>query len=174
VEDADVFQRYALEVARSLVRHGARRVAFLNTGISRATGLPLSIVARTLYSVDRVPTLVVSWDDLETAATDSLSSQRAGGHADEIETSIILALQPSLVRMDRAVRDDSASAPRMPRYRPGGYSRRAGDPDHSRTGVTGDPTLATADKGHRALAIMEREWLRALREFAKVPLPARP
>lgn len=111
-----------------------------------------SIAARTLVSVDRVPSMVVSWEDLETAATDSLMSQRVGGHADEIETSIILALRPELVKMNRAVRDDSRSTPPAPGYRPGGYSRRPGDPDHSATGITGDPTLATAEKGPARIA----------------------
>ena len=46
VADHDAFVRYVSAVARSLVRHGTRRLVFLNTGISRATGLPLSIVAR--------------------------------------------------------------------------------------------------------------------------------
>jgi len=48
VEDADVFTDYVFQVARSLVRHGAQRIVFLNTGISRATGLPISIAAREL------------------------------------------------------------------------------------------------------------------------------
>src|SRR5688500_12489453 len=167
IGDADLFSRYALEVARSLVRHGARRIVFLNTGVSRATGLPLSIAARELLAQEHVPTLVVSWDDLETPATDSLASQRMGGHADEIETSIALVLRPALVHMDRAVRDygPDGGEPHAG-YRPGGFSRRRGDPNYSTTGVFGDPTLATAEKGRQALAIMAAQWMKALRGFA--------
>ena len=175
IGDADLFTRYALEVARSLVRHGARRIVFLNTGISRATGLPLSIAARELLAQDRVPSLVVSWDDLETPATDAIASQRMGGHADEIETSIVLALRPALVHMERAVRDygPDGGAP-YPGYRPGGFSRRRGDPNYSTTGVFGDPTLATAEKGRKAIALMEAQWPKALRGFANAPIaPAR-
>ena len=170
IGDADLFARYALEVARSLVRHGARRVLFLNTGISRATGLPLSIAARELLAQERVPTLVVSWDDLETPATHALASQRMGGHADELETSIALVLRPDLVHLDRAVRDygPRASEP-YPGYRPGGFSRRQGDPNFSTTGVFGDPTLANVEKGRMALALMEAQWLKAVRGFATAP-----
>ncbi|HSA55731.1 MAG TPA: creatininase family protein [Gemmatimonadaceae bacterium] len=174
IDDPDVFREYVLEVARSLVRHGARRVVFLNTGITRSTGLPLGIVARQLHTTTRAPTLLVSWDDLETAETDRLAQQRAGGHADEIETSIVLALRPELVRMDRAVTDyGSATGTVAPGYRPSNFSRNRNDPEFSETGVFGDPRLATVEKGRRALAIMRTEWLKALRNFATVALPAR-
>jgi creatinine amidohydrolase len=169
VADPEVFRRYVHEVAASLVRHGARRIVLLNTGIRNATGLPLAIAARELRVQTGTPILVVSWDDLETDETHALQAQRSGGHADEIETSINLFLQPELVRMERAVTDER-SAPRMPGYRPGLYSRDARDPEHSTTGLTGDPTLATAEKGRRALEIMTRQWLAALRTFAEVPL----
>ena len=173
IDDPDVFWHYVLEAARSLVRHGARRVVFLNTGVTRSTGIPIALAARMLHTQERVATLVVSWDDLETAATKALTTQRAGTHADDLETSVVLALRPDLVHMDRAVRDyrvsDTTTA--YPGYRPTDYSRHAGDPDYSETGVSGDPTLATAEKGRRALAIMTQQWLKALRGFASTPVP---
>lgn len=173
IDDPDVFSHYVLEAARSLVRHGARRVVFLNTGVTRSTGIPIALVARTLHVQERVPTLVISSDDLETPAIKALLSQRAGSHADEQETSMILALRPDLVHMDRAVRDyriaDTSAA--YPGYRPSDYTRKQGDPDYSTTGLSGDPTLATPEKGRRVLAIMAEQWLKALRGFAGSPLP---
>jgi len=59
VRDPDVFTRYVLEVARSLVEHGARRIVFLNTGIANATGLPIAIAAREIRVELGTPTLVV-------------------------------------------------------------------------------------------------------------------
>jgi len=171
IADPDVFWHYMLEAARSLVRHGAKRVVFLNTGVTRSTGIPITLAARTLYAQERVPTLVISWDDLETAAMKALTTQRAGTHADDLETSVILALRPELVHMDRAVRDyrgDTVAA--YPGYRPTDFSRRPGDPDFSTSGVFGDPTLATAEKGRRVLGIMTQQWMKALRGFASSPL----
>lgn len=172
VEDPDVFWHYVLESARSLVKHGARRVVFLNTGVSRSTGIPISLAARTLHTQEHIPTLVVNWDDLETDATKALTTQRGGGHADDIETSIALALRPELVHMDRAVSGerDGDVAPSYPGYRPTDFSRKPGDPDYSASGSNGNPTLATAEKGRRALAIMRTQWLKALRGFATAPL----
>jgi len=171
VADNHVFQKYVYEVALSLVRHGAQRIVFLNTGVSRATGLPLSMVAREIRVQTGTPTLVLSWDDLETPAIDSLAEQKAGGHADEIETSISLYLQPHLVHMEKAVVDYGTSGRKnYPGYEPGLFSRNPRDPEFSKTGLFGDPTKATAEKGKKALAILTRQFLKALQGFSQSPL----
>ena len=171
VADPDVFREYAFEVAQSLVRQGAQRIVFLNTGISRATGLPLSIAAREMRTETGTPTLVVSWDDIETSEVAEFQQQEAGGHADELETSIHLYLQPHLVRMEQAVTDyGDTTEQRYPGYIPGLFSRDPVDPAYSETGLYGDPTLATAEKGKRVLDILTREWLAALRGFASEPI----
>jgi len=170
VRDPDVFTRYVLEVARSLVEHGARRIVFLNTGIANATGLPIAIAAREIRVELGTPTLVVSWDDLETAETEALAEQRMGGHADELETSIHLFLQPELVSHDLPPADYRGAAKDYPGYQPGLFSRDRDDPAFSETGYFGDPSLATAAKGKAALEIMTSQWLRALRGFAEAPL----
>jgi creatinine amidohydrolase len=171
VADPSVFERYVFEVALSLVRQGAKRVVFLNTGIARATGLPISIAARETRVQTGTPTLVVSWDDLETEDMERLQEQRAGGHADELETSIHLYLQRDLVRMDLAVTDYGNELPKdYPGYQPGLFSSNRGDPEFSETGLYGDPTLADVEKGKRALGIMTRQWLLALRGFSAAPL----
>ncbi|MFC1661438.1 creatininase family protein, partial [Gemmatimonadota bacterium] len=154
VSDPVVFQSYVMEVARSLVRQGAQRLVLLNTGIQMATGLPLAVVAREIRVQTGTPTLLVSWDDLETDEVEALQEQESGGHADELETSIHLVLQPDLVRMDRAVAGDRpVSSPPGPGYRPGLFSRNPKDPAFSTIGVSGDPTLATREKGERLLGI---------------------
>lgn len=170
--DPDVFRRYMEDIARSLIRHGAKRIVFLNTGITNATGLPISIAARQIRTELGVPTLVVSWNDLETPEVDALAEQTAGGHGDEMETSIVLHFRPDLVHMDRAVTDyRGAGGQRIPGYRPGIFSRDPNDPNYSTTGIFGDATLGTAEKGRQAVEIMTRQWLMTLRRFAQVPVP---
>lgn len=71
---------------------------------------------------------------------DSIES-KAMGHADDIETSILLAVRPELVDLDRAVSDG---------YRdqlPEGVFTSAGIPDRTAHGGVGDPTRATAAAG---------------------------
>ena len=171
VGDADLFRRYVEEVARSLVRHGARRIVFLNTGILYSTGLPISIAAREIHQRDGVPTLVVSWGDLETDEVEAMAEQQAGGHADEMETSVVLHLRPDLVHMERAPTDYGPPGGEVgPGYRPGGFSRTPGHPEYSTSGIFGDATLATPEKGRRIVEIMTGEWIRALRAFSTEPV----
>ncbi len=158
---ADVFQNYVREVAQSLVRHGAQRILLLNLGITRATGLPLTIVARDIRADHNVPTLVVSWGDLD---TDEVTlDQERGGHADESETSISLVLQPDLVQMDKATTEYRTSPREQIGYAPGKFDR-ATEPGHF-----GDPTLATEAKGRAVLEMMEKNLLLAIDQFAAVP-----
>ena len=172
VADPAAFEAYVMEVARSLVKNGARRLVILNTGIHLATGLPLGVVAREIRVQTGTPTLLVSWDDLEPPEMETLAEQEYGGHADELETSIHLVLQPGKVHMDRAVPGQRPEGPPPgPGYRPGFLARDPQDPGYAPTGVSGDPTLATEEKGRQALALLTREWLLALRSFASAPLP---
>ena len=174
VADPKVFQDYVFHVGLSLAKQGAQRIVFLNTGIANATGLPISIAAREIRVQTGVPTLVVSWGDLETEEIDALQEQQMGGHGDEIETSINLYLQPDLVNMDLAVEDYGDRTPKeYGGYQPGVLARDPADPLYSESGIFGDATLATPEKGKAALEVLTREWLKALDGFAQVPLVRR-
>lgn len=171
VADPSVFQSYIQQVGLSLANKGAQRIVFLNTGISTATGLPISIAAREIRVETGVPTLVVSWDDLETDDIAALQEQEAGGHGDEIETSINLFLQAELVDMDLAVQDYGDRTEKdYGGYQPGRLTRDVTDPAYTASGIFGDATLATPEKGKLALEALTREWIKALEGFAKVPL----
>lgn len=171
VADPKVFQDYVFHVGMSLAKQGAQRIVFLNTGIANATGLPLSIAAREIRVQTGVPTLVVSWNDLETEEVDALQEQEMGGHGDEIETSINLYLQPDLVNMELAVEDyGDRQTKDYGGYQPGIIARNPDDPSYSESGIFGDATLATPEKGKAALEVLTREWLKALDGFAEVPL----
>ncbi|MEM9303298.1 MAG: creatininase family protein [Pseudomonadota bacterium] len=171
IEDASVFQDYVFLAARSLVRSGAQRIVFLNTGIGRATGLPISIAAREIRARCRVPTLVLNWEDLESEETDGITEQAWGGHADEQETAINLALQPDLVDLSKAEKQMGRPPKDYPGYRPGLMSRDEHEPLHAPDGIRGDPTLATADKGRQTLALMAQAWVGALERFGEESLP---
>ncbi len=159
VADPTVFQDYLRHISESLVRSGATRLVYLNLGIAKATGLPISIVARDIRSNHNVATLVLSWDDLETDDAAQLYEQERGGHADEGETSIMLYLRPDLVDMSRATRDYRGEKKSQTGYAPGKFDRS------TETGLYGDATLASADKGKQILGIMARNWLLALDQF---------
>ena len=159
IASAATFEAYVRAVAESLVRHGAQRLVFLNLGIRAATGLPLAIVARDLRADAGVDTLVLSWDDLENEESAAVYEQLRGGHADEGETSILLHLRPELVRMAEAVRDYRAEPHPQIGYAPGVFDAEV------EAGHFGDPTLASAEKGARLVAIMAERLLTALDQF---------
>ena len=129
------------DIARSLAAHGPRRFYVLNTGISTAG--PLQAAADRL----RAAGLLLAYTDIANVAAEAeaaLAQQRRGSHADEIETSMMLFLAPDRVDMEKAVRDDH------PKNGRGGFHRTAGQPGiFSPSGVWGDATLATAEKGGR-------------------------
>jgi creatinine amidohydrolase len=99
--------------------------------------------------------------------TDKLLKQKMGGHADERETSLMLAVAPSQVRLARA-RKDYGHAPHAPKTAFRAPVRLSGDPadaDWSATGAFGDPTLATAKKGRAILDAMVFDLLDGLNQI---------
>jgi creatinine amidohydrolase len=127
------------EVVRSLTRYGPRRFYVLNTGIS--TIRPLEAAASALEREG----VLVRYTDLRVRldqASQAVRQQAAGSHADEVETSMMLYIDPSAVDMSKAVRDLSPSSPAI-----GLTRQRGGKGTYSPTGTWGDPTLATREKG---------------------------
>jgi creatinine amidohydrolase len=147
--EAATFGAMISELIVSLHRHGPRRFLLLNTGIS--TFPVLEVAARDLRLRHPVLVGVTQIDELGGRALGGLLAQPAGSHADEYETSVMLAIAPEVVRRNRAVRE-IPDRPRLrglfvPQMLP---APSTGTPEA--TGVYGDATLATREKGDRILA----------------------
>ena len=149
--EADTFGATVREIILSMHRHGPRRFLVLNTGVS--TYPVLEVVARDLDRVHRLLVGVVRIGELGARRYAPLLQQPAGSHADEMETSLLMAIAPAAVRADRLVRDipERPASPGV--FVPPMYHREAG-PGHSATGVYGDATLATAEKGKAIASAM--------------------
>lgn len=160
----DTFQAILTDVFDKLVRDGVRHIAVVNTGVS--TEAPLRIAVREFYERSGVRVLTADIASLGKTSK-ALMKQQLGGHGDEAETSMILAIAPRSVRMDKAVMDygNALSAPKTVFYVPTIFD---GDPtsgpDYSVSGVRGDPTLASAEKGRAILADMAAELIGGLRQ----------
>ena len=164
---ANTARDLTMDIVRSLAKQGPRRFYVLNTGIS--TVRPLTAAAQTLLDEG----IVMRFTNLEAildAAARGIREQEGGSHADEVETSMMLHIDPRSVDMSKAVKDYG------PRSTPFALTRRAGGTGtYSPTGIWGDPTLATAQKGRvftDALIAGILEDIAALR--AATPPPARP
>ncbi len=151
-----------VDIVRSIALHGPRRFYILNTGVS--TRRPLMDAVEILHTDG---TLVRFTDILRVAQAEEeqLREQRWGTHADELETSMMLYLAPDRVDLSRAVRDDSPNAP-------GGLTRNPdGNGTYSASGVWGDPTLATAEKGRILVEATVRDLLAEIQALRDAALP---
>jgi creatinine amidohydrolase len=141
-----------VDICRSLARYGPRRFYVLNTGISTLRALRS---AADLLAADGI---LLRFTDLGVVdpLVKQISKQEGGTHADEIETSMMLYMAPTYVDMRKAVKDYHGSAP-------GGLTRTPGGTGvYSPTGIWGDPTLATREKGRKITEALVVEILKEI------------
>ena len=159
---AETFSALLSDILTGFVRQGARRLAIINTGVS--TEAPIRVVVRDFYAAEGVRVAVADLAALGRAVKPRLR-QRLGGHADELETSLVLAIEPGAVHMERAEADYGhvADAPATVFYQPVVFHSDPGSgPDWSRTGARGDPSLASRETGEWALQEITRELVEGL------------
>jgi creatinine amidohydrolase len=127
-----------VDICRSLARFGPRKFYALNTGVSTMTPLALTAEILTDEGIDfRYTDIRKLIDPVEA----EVKHQKGGTHADEIETSMMLFVAPASVDMSRAVQDYHPSPK-------GGLTRNPkGEGSYSASGIYGDATLATRQKG---------------------------
>lgn len=95
-------------------------------------------------------------------------SQERGSHADEGETSMMLWIAPETVDMSKAAKDCSEKGK-------GGLTRDPnGTGTYSPTGIWGDATLATREKGERLCQGLVEIVLDDITRLRGVPLPPPP
>ena len=157
-----------VDICRSLSRFGPRRFYVLNTGVSTVRALAPAAEALAADGIlMRYTDLLKVMEPVEK----QVSQQEGGTHADEIETSMILYMSPSDVDMSKAVKD----------YHPGkGMLTR--DPKkegltYSASGVFGDATLATREKGKKVTDFLVDAMVQEIEDLRRAeppPLPAAP
>lgn len=147
------------DVVRSLARHGARHFLL----IERGPGLlaPLNILSRELHQELDVTVAVANAEGLAHEARVALIEHPEGEHAGEVETSLLLALAPERVRLERAAAPASQA-------RPAGTEAGLREPivilpAHA-PAVYGDPTAATVEKGRALFDAMVGELVAHLME----------
>jgi creatinine amidohydrolase len=135
------------DTCMSLSRFGLSRFYVINTGLS--TLRPLA-EAKSLLD----ESIVFEYLDLDATLQGlpgDLLQQQYGSHADEHETSLMLHIAPEVVDMSRAVDDGAEGEGRLTRTRGQGL--------WSESGVFGQATLASADKGKVIAQVLLRHTL---------------
>lgn len=144
---ASTFETMVYEISGEIIGAGCRTLFVLNTGIST-----IAPVERALARLDtpKLMHLRIHEGPRYRRAAEQLAEQSHGSHADELETSLMLALAPDLVDMSRA-----EASPAMKHEVPGRLTPSdPHSPNYSRSGSYGDPTLATRAKGEVLLRAM--------------------
>jgi creatinine amidohydrolase len=155
---AETFIRYGVDVCKSLAHHGFHRILIVN---GHGSNTPfVDIIARlTTVETKALAAAVNYWaaPGVRESAETLRESEKVGGmnHACEFETSLYLAIAPELVDMSKAVHELS--------HRPtknywtdliggdGPLTMMEPWSALSESGVMGDPTKATAEKGRKLL-----------------------
>jgi len=161
----ETFQAVLQDVIDGLIRHKARNIAIVNTGVS--TEGPVTVVVRETLERRNVRIPVAHIRALGQAAR-GLMEQKLGGHADEMESSLMLAIAPELTQIDRAVEDygHALTEPKTVFYVPTIFRGDAGStPDFSLSGARGDPRGATREKGRATLDAMVADLVDGLRKL---------
>jgi creatinine amidohydrolase len=172
------FVEYCKDVGTSLAHHGFRRMLFLN---GHGSNQNLVETAARLVNVESDGVLAgaafyLSSPEGLAEVEEARDSDRGGvGHACELETSIYLAIDPEAVDMSKAV--DERSYPEGDHawmdWSDGALKLMPWWSSFSRTGVQGDPTKATAEKGKTLLDAAVAECVAFVRELRSKPLPQR-
>ena len=170
----NVFVESLLDQGRSLCRHGFSRILIVN---GHGSNIPLVNMAARLINLEHRDAVCMSSFYLVSpeslALIEEVRTTPRGGmaHACELETSLYLALRPDLVQMDKAVCEIPAS------YTDAVWMDWTDGPlgftPHwsalTRSGVTGDATAGTAEKGEALLEQARREIAWFIREVAERP-----
>jgi creatinine amidohydrolase len=146
-----------VDICRSLARYGPRKFYALNTGVStvRALTPAVEILAKEGVTL-RFTNILTITSDVEK----QVKQEEGGTHADEIETSLMLYIAPQTVDMKKAVND----------YHPGtgGLTRNPNGPGtYSASGVFGDATLASRQKGEKLTRAMVEGILGEIEDLRK-------
>jgi creatinine amidohydrolase len=146
--DFPAFYAVVEGVCRSVLRHGFKRIVLLNAHGGNENAL--RTITDELTPKLGVPIVQFTyWYAAAAAIAKILDTQGGLMHACEAETSMMLAVRPELVAMDRVGMAKANSTPDVADVVGGGVYRWRTIAARSSSGVIGNPEAATAEKGER-------------------------
>ncbi|MDP2931471.1 MAG: creatininase family protein [Chloroflexota bacterium] len=173
---AETLVKVVEDITRGLLRQGFRNILILNGHYPNAA--PITIALRHLESdFPDAGLYALNWWSVGFDTIPGVRKSRSGLHADELETSVYLAIRPEKVHLDKAVKD-------LPRY---SVSERWAEPDlcgtqrliyHTRRkhpikglspGVLGDPTVASRETGEKIITAVVDDLAKIILEIMEMP-----
>jgi creatinine amidohydrolase len=168
--------RLWIELGECVARTGVKKLLLFNSHGGQVS--VMDIVARELRSRCGLIVYSCSWFNLPlpeaVAGQFSAHEHRFGIHAGDIETSMMLALQPQTVDMSQAQAFRSTSQDRAELYPILGNGRSAKlgwqMQDYNPAGAVGDASAATAVKGQALVDAAAQQLSLLLQELVRLPL----
>lgn len=172
---AETLIRVWSEIGAGVARAGVKKLVLFNAHGGHVGAM--DIVARELRAAHGLIVYSASWFNLplgEAGARFSAHEHRFGVHAGEIETSMMLALAPQLVRMGAAQDFRSSSEQRAADYAILGNGRSAklgwAIEDYNAQGAAGNAAAATAPAGQAVVDAAAAQLALLLAEVSRLPL----
>ena len=154
---AETYEQVVFEVGSGLIEGGFRRIMILNG--NRPNGTCNDVAARRLadayHALSGLQVSALSYWEPAAARLHAMRTSQVGGmgHGCELETSLQLALRPELVHgellegVQAPLVGFDLVAPVSPARTYGAFP----DPDDGHPAIFGDPSVASAEAGHRFL-----------------------
>jgi creatinine amidohydrolase len=172
---AETLIRVWNEIGAGVARAGVKKLVLFNAHGGHVGAM--DIVARELRAAHGLIVYSVSWFNLplgDAGAQFSAQEHRFGVHAGEVETSMMLALTPQLVRMGEAKDFRSTSEQRAADYAILGNGKSAklgwAMEDYNAQGAAGNAAAATAAKGQAVIDAAAQQLALLLAEVSRLPL----
>ncbi|KQW62168.1 creatininase family protein [Variovorax sp. Root411] len=172
---AETLIRVWNEIGAGVARAGVKKLVLFNAHGGHVGAM--DIVARELRAAHGLIVYSVNWFNLplgDAGAQFSAKEHRFGVHAGEIETSMMLALAPQLVRMGEARDFRSTSEQRAAGYAILGNGKSAklgwAMEDYNAHGAAGNAAAATAEHGQAVIDAAAQQLALLLAEVSRLPL----
>jgi len=164
--------RFVIDIGKSLAHHGFRKIIIVNGHGSNTA--PMELAARRITLETPAICASLTYLSLSPEVFKLMVAEEA--HGGDIETSIMLYLAPHLVDMSKAVRDWNVPDSRFITYgvRPGGQSFAVSGgavqfvdwwSRVSNTGIIGDPSKASAERGKKMFELLVYSLVEFIKEF---------
>ena len=165
----DTFMKIVEDVARGLINQGFKNIVFLNGHGPNSAAIQVALM-KVSYDLPKAGLYSFDWWSLGVDEIRAMRKSSAMWHAEELETSLSLVIQPENVYMEKAVKDQTTFS----------LSKKWISPDlhapqrltwHSRnrregqSGVMGDPTVASKEMGEKFLSFIIDDFVEVIKEI---------
>jgi creatinine amidohydrolase len=171
--EPETFIAFCLNITKSAAYHGFEKILLVNGHGSN--GPLVDLVARKTVLATRSLCFATSYFAFLKEAFEPLRESPVVAHADELETSLYLHLAPERVKMELAAADTDRMGQFVSSDSTGNYPVRFNDywGRWTQTGVHGDPTKASAEKGGVLFEAAVQGLVQVVDELRAWPIEAR-